>query len=84
MSPFSTIMRTPTPPQLIAKTISALLALQACLPAFAGELSVSNGWVKCVWEEKSGAYHIVCRDPNWEFAGKLPSSSAPATQTQGV
>ena len=76
-------MRSLLPARMIAKTAAGLLALHASLAAVAGELSVSNGWVKLVWEEKSGAYQIVCQDPDWTFAGKLPSASAPATQTDG-
>jgi len=84
MPPIPTIMRNLLPPPLIVKTLATLLALHLSLPAFAGELSVSDGWVKLAWEEKSGDYQIVCRDPNWALAGKLPSASAPATITQGA
>jgi hypothetical protein len=69
---------------VIGQTVATLLALHAGLTAFAGELSVSDGWVKLAWEEKSGDYQVVCREPNWTFAGKLPSASAPAAITQGA
>jgi hypothetical protein len=69
---------------VIGRTVAGLLALNASLAALGGELSVSNGWVKVAWDENSGAYQVTCRDPNWEFAGKLPSASAPATQAEGV
>ncbi len=64
-------------------TVVGLLALQTGLAAWGGELSVSNGRVKLMWEEKTGSYRIICADPGWEFSGNLPSASDPATQTKG-
>jgi hypothetical protein len=70
--------------RLIGKTVAGLLAFQTSLAAFGGQLSVSNSWVKLKWEEKSGSYEVICADPGWEFSGKLPSASEPATQNEGA
>jgi hypothetical protein len=66
------------------KTIAGLLVLPTSLAAFGGELSARNGSVKLTWEDKTGSYQIIYRDPGWVFSGHLPSPGAPAEQSQGA
>jgi hypothetical protein len=67
----------------ILKKISVLLVWQTSLSLLGGQLSVSNHWVQVRWDEKSGFYEVFCANPGWNFSGKLPSASQPATFHEG-